>query len=230
MFFSGCTWAPYFGLHPLPLFLFVMLQARYLIIRHQLWASPNHVQRLIDNPTHQNQDNTQSTLPGCRSTGQPTLLLWLLFPKQCLHWGVLAVLLKKGLWILVGSVRATCPLSNISFYSVWWGSLSSRAGEMIHFNGNVAFYLRGVSIFEPKTSWSHLGALGASGCLLDASWGLLVASWLRFHGQDYTAKITQPRWHNQRPQKSHCLGSHTGIILFLMISECFFINMDLICY
>ena len=28
------------------------------------------------------------------------------FPKQCLHWGVLAVLLKKGLWFVRGSVFA----------------------------------------------------------------------------------------------------------------------------
>ena len=67
---------------------------------------------------------------------------YLFFPKQCLHWGVLAVLLKKGLWFLCGSVRARVRSQNFSFYCVWWGSLSSRAGEMV-----------GRERFCSKTQW-----------------------------------------------------------------------------
>ena len=32
------------------------------------------------------------------------------FPKPCLHWGVLTVLLKRGLWFLTGSGRAAAEL------------------------------------------------------------------------------------------------------------------------
>ena len=81
---------------------------------------------------------------------------------------------KKGLWFVLGSVRATPPLSNISFYMVWWGSLSSRAGEMV---GRERFccktqwfcmiFLSGASL----SPWVPSGCLlGASGCFLGAFW------------------------------------------------------------
>ena len=96
------------------------------------------------------------------------------------------------LWFLQGFFPSRWPCAicrrpppsaaRLRFYGAWWGSLSSRAREMV---GRATFDCKTqwfCHLFAPKTSWSLLGALGPPGCLLGAAWVppgcLLGASWV----------------------------------------------------
>ena len=65
-----------------------------------------------------------------------------MFPKQSLRRGVLTVLVKRGLWSVRETVRATWSPFVAAIYGTWWGSRSSRLRQMVPF-----------SISDSKTPW-----------------------------------------------------------------------------